>query len=88
MSTVQQEVLHLKNQISHQSRNNFKLEKDLRFLDSKIALLINHKITAEVRRGGEEEEKGKGKKREESEGGRGGRRKGRRGRGYTQALMF
>lgn len=49
--TVQQEVLHLKDQISHQSRSNFKLEKDLRFLDSKIALLINHKITVEVRGG-------------------------------------
>ena len=45
---MQQEVLHLKDQISHQSRSNFKLEKDLRFLDSKIALLINHKITVEV----------------------------------------
>ena len=52
---VQQEVLHLKDQISHQSRNNFKLEKDLRFLDSKIALLIAHKITAEVREGGRRE---------------------------------
>lgn len=47
-TAVQQEVLHLKDQISHQSRSNFKLEKDLRFLDSKIALLIAHKITAEV----------------------------------------
>ena len=28
------------------------MEKDLRFLDSKIALLINHKITVEVRGGG------------------------------------
>lgn len=45
---VQHEILHHKDQISHQSKSNFKLEKDLRFLDSKIALLISHKITVEV----------------------------------------
>lgn len=48
LCVVQKELLHLKDQISHQSKNNFRLEKDLRFLDSKIALLINHKITVEV----------------------------------------
>ena len=46
--TVQSEIYDLKDQISHQSKKNFKLERDLRFLDSKIALLINHKISIEV----------------------------------------
>lgn len=44
---VQTELRSLKAEISHQSKRNFKLEKDLRFLDSKIALLINHKISIE-----------------------------------------
>ena len=46
--TVQTELRSLKAEISHQGKKNFKLEKDLRFLDSKIALLINHKISIEV----------------------------------------
>ena len=48
LPTVQSEIRELKGEISHQSKRNFMLEKDLRFLDSKIALLINHKITIEV----------------------------------------
>ena len=46
---VQVKIRDLKSQISSQSKKNFTLDKDLRFLDSKIALLINHKISIEVR---------------------------------------
>lgn len=46
---VQRDIQDLKNEISQQSKKNFKLDKDLRFFDSRIALLINHKITVEVR---------------------------------------
>ena len=45
---VQVKIRDLKSQISSQSKKNFTLDKDLRFLDSKIALLINHKISIEV----------------------------------------
>ena len=38
----------MKNEISQQSKKNFELENDLRFFDSKIAHLINHRITVEV----------------------------------------
>ncbi|XP_064394192.1 uncharacterized protein LOC135341540 isoform X2 [Halichondria panicea] len=44
---VQKEIQDLKNEISQQSKKNFKLDKDLRFFDARIALLINHKITVE-----------------------------------------
>jgi len=44
---IHTELRTLKDEISHQSKKNFKLERDLRFLDSKIALLINHKISVE-----------------------------------------
>jgi len=47
MTEVHTELRTLKDEISHQSKKNFKLERDLRFLDSKIALLINHKISVE-----------------------------------------
>ncbi len=46
--SVQRNIQDLKNEISQQSKKNFKLDKDLRFFDSRIALLINHKITVEV----------------------------------------
>ena len=45
---VQQELRRVKNEISQQSKKNFELENDLRFFDSKIAHLINHRITVEV----------------------------------------
>lgn len=46
-SRVQQELRRVKNEISQQSKKNFELENDLRFFDSKIAHLINHRITVE-----------------------------------------
>ena len=45
---VQVKIRDLKSQISSQSKKNFTLDRDLRFFDSKIALLINHKISIEV----------------------------------------
>ncbi len=48
LHAVQKEIQDLKNEISQQSKKNFKLDKDLRFFDARIALLINHKITVEV----------------------------------------
>ena len=42
------EIQQLKDKISFQSKENFRKEKDLRYLDSKIALLISHKISADV----------------------------------------
>lgn len=44
---AQREIQQLKDKISFQSKENFKKEKDLRYLDSKIALLIGHKISAD-----------------------------------------
>ncbi|XP_065888130.1 uncharacterized protein [Dysidea avara] len=44
---VQKELRQIKNDISQQSKRNFELENDLRFFDSKIAHLINHRITVE-----------------------------------------
>jgi Ras GTPase-activating-like protein IQGAP2/3 len=46
-TAAQVEIQQLKDKISSQSKENFKKEKDLRYLDSKIALLINHKISAD-----------------------------------------
>lgn len=34
--------------ICKQCKKNFELEKEVRFFDQRIALLINHKITIEV----------------------------------------
>ena len=45
---VQKALQQVKDGISQLSKKNFKLERDLKFLDSKIALLINHKISIEV----------------------------------------
>lgn len=41
---VQKTLRELKNNISTQSKNNFLLEKDVRFLDSRIALLIQNRM--------------------------------------------
>ncbi|CAI8019462.1 GTPase-activating protein, partial [Geodia barretti] len=49
-TAAQVEIQQLKDKISFQSRENFRKEKDLRYLDSKIALLIGHKISAAVSR--------------------------------------
>jgi hypothetical protein len=46
---VQSQLRRLKDDITQLSKRNFKLEKDLKFFDSKIALLITHKISFEVR---------------------------------------
>ena len=35
-------------EICKQCKKNFELEKEVRFFDQRIALLINHKITVEV----------------------------------------
>lgn len=42
----------LKQEISERSKKNYELEKDVRFFDQRIALLINHRIAVEVRRAG------------------------------------
>ena len=47
--SAQVEIQQLKDKISFKSKENFKKEQDLRYLDSKIALLIAHKISADVR---------------------------------------
>jgi Ras GTPase-activating-like protein IQGAP2/3 len=46
-TSAQVEIQQLKDKISFRSKENFKKEKDLRYLDSKIALLIGHKISAD-----------------------------------------
>ncbi|XP_019850644.1 PREDICTED: GTPase-activating protein-like isoform X2 [Amphimedon queenslandica] len=43
----QAELRKIKDQITQMSKKNYKLEKDLKFFDSKIALLITHKISIE-----------------------------------------
>lgn len=52
MSSSAQKVLRdLKSKISSQSKKNFVLEKDVRYLDSRIALLIQNRMALEeVRR--------------------------------------
>lgn len=47
LSKAQQALNELKHKISVQSKKNFALEKDVRYLDSRIALLINHRVTFE-----------------------------------------
>ena len=44
---VQQELRLIKSEISQQCRQNYELERDVRMYDSKIAHLINHRITLE-----------------------------------------
>lgn len=41
----------LKSKISSQSKKNFVLEKDVRYLDSRIALLIQNRMALEEVRG-------------------------------------
>lgn len=46
-STVQKTLRDLKSKISSQSKKNFVLEKDVRYLDSRIALLIQNRMALE-----------------------------------------
>jgi Ras GTPase-activating-like protein IQGAP2/3 len=46
--TIAQKILRdLKSKISSQSKKNFVLEKDVRYLDSRIALLIQNRMALE-----------------------------------------
>lgn len=45
--TVQKILRDLKSKISSQSKKNFVLEKDVRYLDSRIALLIQNRMALE-----------------------------------------
>lgn len=42
--TAQRSLRDLKSKISGQSKKNFVLERDVRYLDSRIALLIQNRI--------------------------------------------
>ena len=46
-STAQKVLRDLKSKISSQSKKNFVLEKDVRYLDSRIALLIQNRMALE-----------------------------------------
>lgn len=46
-STAQKALRDLKSKISSQSKKNFVLEKDVRYLDSRIALLIQNRMALE-----------------------------------------
>lgn len=51
VSPAQKILRDLKSKISSQSKKNFVLEKDVRYLDSRIALLIQNRMALEeVRR--------------------------------------
>ena len=45
--TAQKALRDLKSKISSQSKKNFVLEKDVRYLDSRIALLIQNRMALE-----------------------------------------
>lgn len=45
--TAQKYLRDLKSKISSQSKKNFVLEKDVRYLDSRIALLIQNRMALE-----------------------------------------
>lgn len=45
--TAQKVLRDLKTKISSQSKKNFVLEKDVRYLDSRIALLIQNRMALE-----------------------------------------
>lgn len=45
--TAQKALRELKAKISSQSKKNFVLEKDVRYLDSRIALLIQNRMALE-----------------------------------------
>jgi Ras GTPase-activating-like protein IQGAP2/3 len=47
VSTAQKILRDLKSKISSQSKKNFVLEKDVRYLDSRIALLIQNRMALE-----------------------------------------
>ena len=47
MTTAQKILRDLKTKISSQSKKNFVLEKDVRYLDSRIALLIQNRMALE-----------------------------------------
>ncbi|CAB4011072.1 Rho GTPase activation [Paramuricea clavata] len=44
---IRKQLQDLKAEISHQSKRNFELDRDVRFFDQRIALLINHRISVE-----------------------------------------
>src|SRR6201996_1054961 len=46
-SSAQRRLRDLKSKISSQSKKNFVLEKDVRYLDSRIALLIQNRMALE-----------------------------------------
>jgi Ras GTPase-activating-like protein IQGAP2/3 len=46
---VRKQLQNLKAEISQQSKRNFELDRDVRFFDQRIALLINHRISVEVK---------------------------------------
>ena len=46
--SVRRQLRELKSDICKQCKKNFELEKEVRFFDQRIALLINHKISVEV----------------------------------------
>jgi Ras GTPase-activating-like protein IQGAP2/3 len=50
LARAQKRLRELKSRISAQSKKNFVLERDVRYLDSRIALLIQNKIAAEEKR--------------------------------------
>jgi Ras GTPase-activating-like protein IQGAP2/3 len=45
--TAQKRLRDLKGKISAQSKKNFVLERDVRYLDSRIALLIQNRMAAD-----------------------------------------
>lgn len=45
--TAQKVLRDLKSRISSQSKKNFVLEKDVRYLDSRIALLVQNRMALE-----------------------------------------
>ncbi|KAJ9108627.1 hypothetical protein QFC20_003325 [Naganishia adeliensis] len=50
LATAQKRLRDLKSRISAQSKKNFVLERDVRYLDSRIALLIQNRMAADERR--------------------------------------
>lgn len=47
LARAQRTLRDLKSKISNQSKKNFVLEKDVRYLDSRIALLIQNRMALE-----------------------------------------
>ncbi|XP_028515761.1 GTPase-activating protein [Exaiptasia diaphana] len=47
LRSIQKRLKILKQEISERSKKNYELEKDVRFFDQRIALLINHRIAFE-----------------------------------------